>query len=354
MNFHGTIEKPLQYKVSNRKKILLPAFSPSHGLGGGAGIYSHLDLWKHSESVLFSVEHLKKRKDKKFQKIKEKITAIADSGGYTYVSLDKLPVDYESVLQDQIRLNVDIGLTLDFPIDLRLDRETNLERMKISIANARKASYCLKEDGYKSDMKLFACVHGFDKKSIKYYVRELLRDSSDKESFRFDGFAIGSPIHSRGNFKEFIDIVITMLIDFEEYGELMKPVHILGTASPQKILPLVYIGVTSFDSAAPIFGGIFREYFSSDLKRQKIRSLERISCECPVCQEENTLQNMRENTSEAAAKIALHNFYMIKKFFNQMRESILEDEFDLFVKDFCSKAHYKHLTDYLNFVKELI
>jgi len=66
------------------------------------------------------------------------------------------------------------------------------------------------------------------------------------------------------------------------------------------------------------------------------------------------MENMRKNTSEAAARIALHNFYMIESFFCQMRESILEDEFDLFVKDFCSKTYYKQVTNYVNFVEELI
>lgn len=347
-------KKYLEYKIGKGKRILLPTFSPAHGLGGGSGIYTHFDIWNHSDSVLFSIEHLKKRKDNKFSKIKEKTTTIADSGGYSYVSMNELPIDYKNVLEHQLKLDVDIGLTLDFPIDLQLNKETNLKRMEISIENARRASYLLKDDGIKADMKLFACMHGFDKESMKYYVNRLLKDSSDEESFKFDGYAIGSPIHSRGSFNDFIEIAASMMDELEQYGELTKPVHLLGTASIQKILPLVYIGVKSFDSAAPIFAGMYREYYSPDFRRQKIGSLKELKCECPICQKENIIQRMKENTCRGAATIALHNFFVIRGFFEKMRESIIDNEFDSFVKIFSSKYNYKRIKKYMNLARDVM
>jgi helicase len=130
--------------------------------------------------------------------------------------------------------HADIAFTLDFPIPPTLDRKEARLRQKLTIENALWAL----NNRRRSEMKLFACIQGWDAASIG-------RCAAAYAEHPFDGIALGGMV-PRARDREFVLSCIHAVR--QEIPEL--PLHVFGLGHPDFLHALFAAGVDSVDSSS--------------------------------------------------------------------------------------------------------
>ena len=152
----------------------------------------------------------------------------------------------------------------------------------------------------------------------------------------FDGFGIGGSFQ-----KEDMSDVLkwTTSVLPEE-----KPRHMLGIGEPMDILSAIENGADLFDCVLPTRlarnGALFTKYGRINiLNRKYVNDLEALEkdCECGLCQNYSRAylaHLMRSGEILGAMLATSHNIHFINKLFRQARESILNNNFPEFRKEF--------------------
>ena len=130
--------------------------------------------------------------------------------------------------------HADIAFTLDFPIPPNLDEKEAILRQKLTIKNALWAL----NNRRRSDMRLFACIQGWDIESIG-------RCAEAYASVSFDGIALGGMV-PRAKDRQFV------LSCVKEVRKKIPdiPLHVFGLGHPEFAEELINAGVDSIDSSA--------------------------------------------------------------------------------------------------------
>jgi tRNA-guanine family transglycosylase len=130
--------------------------------------------------------------------------------------------------------HADLAFTLDFPIPPGLPLKEARKRQKLTIANALWALHNRRRD----EMKLFACIQGWDPKSFE-------RCAAAYKKAKFDGVALGGMV-PRARDRELVLKCVRAVR--KEIPEL--PLHVFGLGHPDFLAELFAAGVDSVDSSA--------------------------------------------------------------------------------------------------------
>lgn len=137
------------------------------------------------------------------------------------------------VLEFQER-HADIAFTLDFPIPPNLESKEAKRRQKLTIDNALWALRNRRRKG----MCLFACIQGWDVKSIAACARSYAGQG-------FDGVALGGMVPRARDRNLVLECVHTVR---KEIPDL--PLHVFGLGHPDFLPDLYAAGVDSVDSSS--------------------------------------------------------------------------------------------------------
>ena len=114
----------------------------------------------------------------------------------------------------------------------------------------------------KPDINVLAPIHGNSPAEYGEYMRNIL-EIEKKEKFKFSGFAIGGLGNpnkidktvwdileeSNGKVKAALYLmkIASIIREILEKEEDTRPIHILGSAAPYNLIPLIFVGCDTFD-----------------------------------------------------------------------------------------------------------
>jgi len=212
-------------------------------------------------------------------------------------------------------MGADIASTFDFPFNMREDLGL-FEKIERSVNCALETC----KDITKKGLLLFASVHGNDPLVLKNVLNYLCKNEY------FDGFAIGSLVPIRSDFRRVIDIIYAarqVVID--------KPIHVFGLGGFLTIPLLVYLGVDSMDSTSFIICGGKRRYFVPGYREISMGSLEEygeLPCNCLICSS-NGYEKVRANRS----LITSHNLWALCNELKMVRYAISEGRLENYLEN---------------------
>jgi len=247
---------------SIKTPALLPVCALTYGVWDVFIEEKVIPPWKLSESTLFSLEYVRNTKYEEniregiHKLFSEKKPIFVDSGGFQSMKkgIERDPIE---VLRFQEKLKADIAATFDYPVPLNVEISEYTKMLEKSI-NCANLSL---ENKMRKEMLLYACVHGFSEKEIDWYFSKLNK--------HFDGYAIGSLVPRKNDYKTLIEIIYRAKIHAHE---LEKPLHIFGVTGFPMLYALSYMGVETMDSWTYLVASIFKEYIHPEtLKRVKMR-----------------------------------------------------------------------------------
>lgn len=223
--------------------------------------------------------------------VPEDTIVFADSGGFDFAS-EELDTTPEDTLETQQQLKADIYGTVDIPISRENCAAKNQRRVNQSIRFSLVAS-----DYHDGDAHLLASVHGYDPKTIHNTIQYLEKHGD------FDGYALGSLVPIRTDYKKVTKLVIAARQATE------KHLHVYGLGGLVYQPLLLYLGVDSFDSSAFIRSAGNRNYLIPGFGGEELRNIEDIDllpCPCPVCGQRK-LTDIREDRTA----LTQHNLWAL-------------------------------------------
>lgn len=284
---------------------------------------------------------------------------LTDSGGFQAFSLSNISKPDENgihfrshidgskhyftpkkVLDLQYNFNSDIMMILDDLVALPADKERIALSIKRTTKWAQEAiAYHMeqKQKGIGVHQNIFAIIQGgTDKEFRKISANELcaLED--------FDGYAIGGLSVGEKNEEMYETVAFTTPLMPSH-----KPRYLMGVGTPEDLIENVARGVDMFDCVMPTRnarnGTLFTSFGKVNIKSAKYVKDENPidpECECPTCKNYsrgymNHLFRSRELTYFRLA--SLHNLHYYLNLMKQIRQSILENRFEAFRKEFYTK-----------------
>tara|TARA_Y200000002_G_scaffold322967_1_gene283890 strand:- start:1365 stop:2462 length:1098 start_codon:yes stop_codon:yes gene_type:complete len=275
---------------------------------------------------------------------------ITDSGGYQVFSLSKLrkitkegvyfnsPIDGKKVFLDpkksiwlQEQFNSDIIMQFDECTPYPADKKTAELSLDLSILWGKQSKQSLTQE--KSN--LFGIVQGG--------IYDDLRDKSLEGliSIGFDGYAIGGL--SVGETSEERN---TVLDNIAYKMPKDKPRYLMGVGTPEDIVEAVKRGVDMFDCVIPTrnarTGFLYTKKGILKLRNSRykddMRPIEE-DCQCYTCR--NYTRSYLKHLDNCKEILGLrlntiHNLYYYHNLMMNIRNSIREDRFDNFTKEFYS------------------
>ena len=303
-----------------------PTFFPVHNLGGDAGWNTprYWEIFPDMQTAMFNGYSILLNK----KRVMEKIAlsggvhdflgfqgiAFVDSGGYIGKE-NPLNVSQESILKIQEDIGADIASTLDLPFNMNEDFDL-YNKIYQSFINAVQARRKLAN----RDMLLYASVHGNDPLVLKNVLIFLSKNET------FDGFAIGSLVPIRNDFRRVVDMVLSARSVVRN-----KPLHVFGLGGFLTVPLLVYLGVDSSDSSSFIICGGKRRYFVPSYREISMASLEDygdLPCNCPICSSK-TYEEVRADRS----LIALHNLWVLWNELKMVKYAISEGRLEKYLEN---------------------
>ncbi len=179
---------------------------------------------------------------------------------------------------------------------------------------------------------LFGIVQGGQFEDLRKESAEIIG------SMNFDGFGIGGS-YTKDNISQVVALVNNILPE-------EKPKHLLGIGEPEDLFLGVEAGCDTFDCVAPTRsarnGSLYTKEGKINILNSKFREdmtpIEK-DCGCYTCKNFTKgylshLFRAKEILSNTLATI--HNLYFIISLVKNIRDSILNDNFDQYKKDFLS------------------
>jgi len=285
---------------------------------------------------------------------------LTDSGGFQAFSLKKLDgknvkpdpkgitfkshidgsLHYftpKSVLDAQYDFNSDIMMILDdlvaLPntkerINLSIERTTQWAKEAIEYHMSQKAK------GIGVNQNIFAIIQGgIDKEFRKKSALELCALSD------YDGFAIGGLSVGELNNEMYDTVEYTTQFMPED-----KPRYLMGVGTPEDLIENIDRGIDMFDCVMPTRnarnGTLFTTFGKLNIRGAKFKedsSPIDEKCQCYTCQNYSRayLNHLYRSGEMTYFRLAsLHNLHYYLQLMRDARESILEDRWEEFKKDF--------------------
>lgn len=276
---------------------------------------------------------------------------LTDSGGFQVFSLAKLAkiseegvtfqshidgtrhlLTPEKAVEIQTCLGSDVIMCLDNCIQYPAEREPTRQALEITTrwAERCKAAWQGRSNGNDA---LFGIVQGGMFKDLRETAAESLIP------FDFSGFAIGGL-----SVGEPVEIMLEMADYTLPKLPHAKPKYMMGVGTPENLIELVALGADMFDCVLPTRnarnGQVFSQQGTLNICNAKYRydknPLEP-GCACYTCSNYSRayLRHLYMAKELLAYRLnTLHNVYFFLNLMKQMREAIVEDEFESFRRKF--------------------
>ena len=340
--------------------IQTPAFMPVGTNGTVKGLTVE-DLHEtNSEIILGNTYHLMLRPgDESIKKlgglhkfINWSKPILTDSGGFQVWSLGDLvkvseegvkfssPYDGEKIFmtpEDSIRIQENLGSDIIMVFDECTDYPSTFAKAKESMElSMRWAKRCQK--AHSSPSALFGIVQGGMYKD--------LREDSLNELIKldFDGIAIGGL--SVGESQEEKTEILSFLAD---KLPINKPRYLMGVGKPEDIVEAVRYGIDMFDCVIPTRNARNGQLFTSEgvlnIRNSPYKESEDPidkNCDCKVCKNySRAYLNHLDRTNEMLGSMlsTYHNIYYYQSLMKSIRESLKDNLFAKFLKEFYNKRN---------------
>ncbi len=265
---------------------------------------------------------------------------LTDSGGFQGWSIPnkfkKDGIDFKNIydgskffmdpilsMDIQQTLNSDIAMILDNLINIDENYDSQLQAIGVTNDWAQKA----REYHSNSQQSLFGIVQGGKYKELRE------RSAMDMLSLDFDGYAIGGL--AIGETPEERKEIVQYTIDMLPSDKLR---YVMGLGDINGMLELIELGVDMFDCVWPArlarHGKIINKgkFFNLKNNKHRLDSDPLVDgCNCFTCLNYSKayLRHLLINESTSSwFYLTLHNFVQTENILNEVRESILNSEFD--------------------------
>jgi queuine tRNA-ribosyltransferase len=279
---------------------------------------------------------------------------LTDSGGFQIFSLARLAkiseegvafqshidgtrhlLTPEKAIEIQICLGSDASMCLDNCIEYPAEREPVRQAVEITTrwAERCKAVWQQRSNG---NGALFGIVQGGMFRDLREIAAESLIP------FDFSGYAIGGM-----SVGEPVEIMLEIADHTLPKLPQAKPKYVMGVGTPENLIELVALGADMFDCVLPTRNARNGQCFSRQgtlniynaKYRHDTRPLEP-GCACYTCSNYSRayLRHLFMAKELLAYRLnTLHNVYFFLNFMKQVREAIVNYEFETFRKDFYGK-----------------
>ena len=279
---------------------------------------------------------------------------LTDSGGFQVFSLAKLAkisdegvtfqshidgsdhlLTPEKAIKIQTCLGSDIMMCLDDCIQYPAERQCTRQALEITDQWAQRCKIAW-QGSSNGHSALFGILQGGMFKDLRLTAAEYLI-SLDFSGFAIGGLSVGEPVEMM---LEIADFTLPRLPD-------EKPKYIMGVGTPENLIELVALGADMFDCVLPTRnarnGQVFTRHGTLNICNAQYRHDKRPlepGCACYTCQNYSRayLRHLYLAKELLAYRLnTLHNIYFFLKLMRQMREAIVQDEFDRFRKQFYNR-----------------
>ena len=343
-----------------RGKIQTPAFMPV-GTNGTVKAMTVDDLKStNSEIILGNTFHLMLRPGDeairdlgglhKFSNWNRPI--LTDSGGFQVWSLGELtkiseegvkfssPYDGKKIFmtpEDSIKIQRNLGSDIVMAFDECTDYPATYEEAQKSMElSMRWAKRC--KESHKSDSALFGIVQGG-------MYKDLREESLNKIiEIDFDGIALGGL--SVGESKEEKTQILQFMSDKLPKE---KPRYLMGVGTPEDIVEAVRYGIDMFDCVLPTRNARNGQLFTSEgvinIRNAEYKNSDEPidkNCDSKVSQNySRAYLNHLQRTNEMLGSMlaTYHNIYYYQSLMKDIRDSIKDNLFEKFLKDFYNKRN---------------
>jgi len=262
---------------------------------------------------------------------KEKnLVRITEDGAYFKDGGEELYLNPEISIGIQEKLGADVILAFDECTSPLHDYEYTKDAMERTHAWAKRSLAAKKRE----DQWLYGIVQGGEFEDLRKKSAEFIGQMP------FDGFAIGGSLgRSRNGMFDVIKWTIPFLPE-------RKPRHLLGIGKIEDLFEAVEMGVDTFDCVIPTrearHGSLWTKFGRFDIKKGGWRgSFMKIQgdCGCPVCADmkvtRGELHELFKIRDPNAARLAtIHNVFFFNDLMEKIRNSIKNEEFGGFKKNF--------------------
>jgi queuine tRNA-ribosyltransferase len=277
---------------------------------------------------------------------------LTDSGGFQVWSLGDLvkiseegvkfssPYDGKKIFmtpEDSIQIQENLGSDIVMAFDECTDYPSTYDEAKKSMElSMRWAKRC--KEAHKSDSALFGIVQGGMYEDLREISLNSLNDIG------FDGIALGGL--SVGEPKEEMKKILSFMADKMPSD---KPRYLMGVGKPEDIVEAVRYGVDMFDCVLPTRNARNGQLITStgviNIRNAPYKMDEGPidpNCNCKVCKNySRAYLNHLDRTNEMLGSIlsTYHNIYYYQSLMQDIRDSIENNIFAKFVKDFYNKRN---------------
>lgn len=275
---------------------------------------------------------------------------LTDSGGFQMVSLLELSevteqgVEFQSPHDSTSRmlltpelstqLQNDIGANIIMQLDDVVSSLTTGPRVREAMLRSiRWLDRCIVAHARPNDQNLFAIIQGGLDTELRL---ECIREMVNRDT---PGIAIGGL--SGGEGKDKFWRVVSLCTD---HLPAEKPIYCMGVGYALDLVVCSALGVDMYDCVFPTrtgrIGNALTKHGSLSLKQLKYANDERpIDAECPciACKSYSraVLHKLVTHETVACNLVSIHNITYQMTLMRELRESIVQDKFPAFVKQFC-------------------
>ena len=272
-----------------------------------------------------------------------------DSGGFLFMKHKEVPISPEELVEMYEEWKPNFAVSLDHPIFPTLPENVVKKRQRISLENLKTMIEIKKG----SNPTLIPVIHGYDKRSLEWYIHELERIGE------FDIYGIGSLVPlakgvkgGKGGLYKAIDVIMSIKKLIPD-----RKLHVFGVGSSLTMHMMFLSGADSIDSSSwrykAAFGaiqlpGIGDRYITGkttskypDLSPEEVDIVKK--CQCPACKEYG-LEGLRTKFTLRA----IHNAWVYQNEIYRIREHVKNNTYEEYVKSLI-KEHkvYKKVFEYI-------
>ncbi len=250
---------------------------------------------------------------------------MTDSGSFQLFEYEKIDITNKEIIEFQNKLNVDIGVFLDIPVDpFRLKGETK-KAVEKTIENAREAKKMHRK------FATIATVQGGKYLDLRTYCAKKLSELD------FDIYAIGGVVPFMESY-DFLSLVKIIEVSKKNIP-INKPVHLFGCGHPILFSLAVALGIDTFDSASYAIYAKDDRYLT-EYGTLHLEDLEEFPCLCDVCSTYNPKELKNMDKKEREKLLAEHNLFVIFEEIKRIRQKIIDGELEAYLETRCRSHPY--------------
>ena len=360
-NLHNKSEFARRAELDfDRGKIQTPAFMPVGTNGTVKGLTNEDLLETGTEIILGNTFHLMLRPgDKSIRDlgglhkfINWKKPILTDSGGFQVWSLGELskiteegvkfssPYDGKKIFmtpEESIKIQENLGSDIVMVFDECTDYPASYEDAKKSMElSMRWAKRC--KVAHKSKSALFGIVQGGMYKDLREESLNKLIDI-DFNGIALGGLSVGESKEEKNEILEFMSNKLP-----ED-----KPRYLMGVGTPEDIVEAVRYGIDMFDCVLPTRNARNGQLFTSEgvinIRNAEYKNSDEPidkNCDSKVSQNySRAYLNHLQRTNEMLGSMlaTYHNIYYYQSLMKDIRDSIKDNLFEKFLKDFYNKRN---------------